>query len=149
MQQSKMLYAAPVWAEYLQRSSYFNKMNSVQRFSTLRIVSGYRTVLVECVALVLAGTPAKQLLAQERTEIHWTTKAITAESQNKKKSKRTAKSVLLKDGSNYGTWKRKEGDNLIGDLRTWLERSHNEMSYLPVASLSGHGFYKRSLCRLR
>ena len=62
---SKLLYAAPVWANALQNHTIQRKLFSAQRLVALRIVSAYRTVSTSAV-LALANVPPIDLLAEER-----------------------------------------------------------------------------------
>ena len=64
---SKLLYAAPVWANALQNHVYPEELFSAQRLVALRIVSAYRTVSTSAV-FVLASIPPIDLLAEERQE---------------------------------------------------------------------------------
>ena len=64
---SKLLYAAPIWANALQNHASQRKLFSAQRSVALRIVSAYRTVSTRAV-LVLASVPPKDLLAEETQE---------------------------------------------------------------------------------
>ena len=59
---SKLLYAAPVWANALQNHAIQRKLFSGQRLVALRIISAYRTVSASTV-LVLASVPPIDLLA--------------------------------------------------------------------------------------
>ena len=62
---SKLLYAAPVWAKALQYHAIQRKLFSAQRLVALRVVSAYRTVSTSA-ALVLASVPPIDSLAEER-----------------------------------------------------------------------------------
>ena len=64
---SKLLYAAPVWANALKNHAIQKKLFSAQRLVALRIVSAYRTVSTSAV-LVLASVPLINLLAEETLE---------------------------------------------------------------------------------
>ena len=64
---SKLLYAAPVWADDLQNHAIQRKLFSAQRLFALRIVSAYRTASTSAV-LVLASFPPIDLLAEEKQE---------------------------------------------------------------------------------
>ena len=59
---SKLLYAAPVWANALHNYAIQRKLFSAQRSVALRIVSAYRTVS-NSAALVLPSVPPIDLLA--------------------------------------------------------------------------------------
>ena len=73
---SKLLYAAPVWANALQNHAIQKKLFSAQRSAALRIVSAYRTASTSAV-LVLASVPPIDLLAEERQETSQFRKELT------------------------------------------------------------------------
>ena len=73
---SKLLYAAPVWANALQNHATQRKLFSAQRLVTLRIVLAYRTVSTSAV-LVLASVPPIDLLSEERQDTFHLRKELT------------------------------------------------------------------------
>ena len=73
---SKLLYAAPVWANALQTHTIQRRLFSTQRSVALRIVSAYRTVSTSAV-LALASVPPIDLLAEERQETFQLRKELT------------------------------------------------------------------------
>lgn len=63
---ARLLYAAPVWVERAVKYEVNQKvLNSSLRLAVIRITRCYRTVSTAA-ALVLAGIPPGDLLAQER-----------------------------------------------------------------------------------
>ena len=74
--QSKLLYAAPVWANALQTHAIQRRLFLAQRSVALRIVSAYRTVSSSAV-LVLASVLPIDLLAEERRETFQLRKELT------------------------------------------------------------------------
>ena len=91
---SKLLYAAPVWANALQNYAIQKRLFSVQRSAALRIVSTYRTVSTSAV-LVLASVPPIDLFAKERQETFQLRKELTC--TNLQEIAR-AKEAIRKDG---------------------------------------------------
>ena len=73
---SKLLYAAPVWANALQNHAIQRKLFSAQRLVALKIVSAYRTVSTSAV-LILASAPTIHLLAEEKQETFQLRKELT------------------------------------------------------------------------
>uniref|UniRef100_B3P254 GG12100 n=1 Tax=Drosophila erecta TaxID=7220 RepID=B3P254_DROER len=63
-----MLYAAPVWARALEVDSYAQGLTATHRLSALRIYSAFRTVSNEA-ALVIAGIPTLDIIAQENKSV--------------------------------------------------------------------------------
>ena len=91
---SKLLYAAPVWANALQRHAIQWRLFSAQRYVALRIVSAYTTVSTSAV-LVLASVPPIDLLAEERQEIFQLRKELTCTDLQEIAR---AKEAICKDG---------------------------------------------------
>ena len=73
---SKLLYAAPDWANALYNHAIQRRLFSVQRSVALRIVPAYRTICTSAV-LVLANVPPIDLLAEERQETFQICKELT------------------------------------------------------------------------
>lgn len=66
---SKLMYAAPVWAEGATATSKNRgAMEKVNRLAALRQIRAYRTVSAEA-ATFLAGSPPQDLLALERARL--------------------------------------------------------------------------------
>ena len=132
---SKLLYAAPVWANALQNHAIQRRLFSTQRSVALRIVSTYRTVSTSGV-LVLASVPPIDLLAEERQETFQLHKELTC--TNLQEITR-AKETIRKDGrrrlvekwqmrwhsEQTGRWTYR----LIPELATWLNREHGEFGF--------------------
>ena len=73
---SKLLYAAPVWANALQIHAIQKRLFSAQRSAALRIVSAYRTVSTSAVLVLVSVSPI-DLLAEERKETFQLRKELT------------------------------------------------------------------------
>ena len=76
MENSKLLYAAPVWSSALNNHAIQKKLFSAQRGVVLRIVLAYRTVSTSAV-LVLASIPPIDLLEEEKKETFQLHKELT------------------------------------------------------------------------
>lgn len=132
---SRLLYAAPFWAESMSAKGW-RKLATVHRRSQLRVASCYRTVSYEAAA-VISGIPPISLLAKERAEIH--------RGRDKKKSRRDliAKWQDEWDGSSKGRWTHK----IIGKLDAWMSRKSGQVTYHLTQVLSGHGCFGSYLHR--
>lgn len=152
--QSKLLYAAPIWASTLDAKNRVDRILSVQRVMTSRIVSSYRTVSTSALQ-VLAKTPPMDLLVKERAEIY--KKLTECES-----SLRADESVRNRIKSNVrediiGEWQQRwENDNngrwtfsLIPKLEKWIKRKHGDIGYYLTQALSGHGSFRYYLWRFK
>ena len=127
---SKLLYAAPVWANALQNHAIQKKLFSGQRSAALRIVSAYRTVSTSAV-LVLASVPPIDLLAEERQETFQLSKELTCtDLQEIARAKEAIcmdgrhrlveKWQMIWHGEQTGRWTYR----LIPELATGLNRKH-------------------------
>ena len=155
MVQSKLLYAAPVWANPLQNHAIHRKLFSAQRLVTLRIVSAYRTVSTSAM-LVLASFPPIDLFAEERQETSQLRKELTCTDLQEIAR---AKEAICKDGRRrlVEKWKmRWHGEQtgrwnyrLIPELATWLNRKHGEVGFYLAQALSVHGCFNAYLRRFK
>ena len=130
---SKLLYAAPIWANALLNHAIQKRLFSAQRSAALRIVSAYRTVSTSAV-LVLASVPPIDLLAEERQETFQLGKELTCTDLQEIAR---AKDAIGKDGRQTGRWTYR----LIPKLATWLNRKHGEVGFYLAQALSGHGCF--------
>jgi hypothetical protein len=67
--ESIILYGSVIWEPALKIKKYSDLLTRCQRKVVLRVISAYKTVSTAAL-LVTAGTPAIDLLARERNEIH-------------------------------------------------------------------------------
>ena len=86
---SKLLYAAPVWANALQNHDIQRRLFSAQRLDALRIVSAYRTVSTS------ASVPLVDLFSEERQETFQLRKELTCAALQEIAR---AKEAIRKDG---------------------------------------------------
>ena len=147
---SKLLYAAPVWANALQNHAIQRRLFSAQKLVALRIVSAYRNVSTSGV-LVRASVPPVDLLSEEGQETFQLRKLTCADLQQIAR----AKEAIRKDerrrlvekwqmrwyGEQTGRWTYR----LIPELATWLNRKHGEVGFYLAQALSGHGCFNAYL----
>ena len=148
---SKLLYAAPVWANALQNHVIQRKLFSAQRSVALRIFSAYRTVSTSAV-LILASVPPIDVLAEERQETFQLRKELTCTDLQKIAR---AKEAICKDGKHrlVEKWQmRWHGEQtgrwtycLIPELATWLNREYGEVGFYLAQALSVHGGFNAYL----
>lgn len=144
---SKVLYAAPVWAEVATKTAKNREiMTRSLRPTLLRIIRAYRTVSTEG-ALVLAGIPPVDLLATERKRIR---QRIEEDEDSTPPSniKRQERGITINAWQNR--WSRSTKAQwtriLIPDLARWL-RSNVTMNFHHTQALSGHGCFREYLFR--
>ncbi|KAH8295566.1 hypothetical protein KR054_009055 [Drosophila jambulina] len=64
-----MLYAAPIWSHAMATPAYSHGLHAAHRLAALRICCAFKSVSDQA-ALVIAGTPPLDLLAEERAFTH-------------------------------------------------------------------------------
>lgn len=140
---STLMYAAPIWANSMERESYRRMLASVQRLSALRVVCAYRTVSYDAVC-VLAGMPPADLLAKERqaTYLH-RNRGPASESRRTARAETMAEWQRRWEDSTKGRWTHR----LIPSIETWLSRKHGEVDYYLTQFLTGHGCFRAYLHR--
>ena len=152
---SKMLYAAPVWADSLEKQYIRRKYVQVQRRMALRIASAYRTVS-DSAALVITSIPPIELLAKERKNVFNAIKELKSQGcpptpEQIKEIKEGNHSILMKE------WQEKwENDpkgrwtyQLIPELDKWINRKHGAVNYYLTQALTGHGCFKKYLYKCK
>lgn len=143
--QSTLLYGAEVWAEALNKESYKKRLCQVQRRAALRVASAYRTVS-EPAALVIAGVIPIDLLARERRAIY-----LRKAETDKTAVRREERLCTL------GRWRQRWIEEsrgrwtarLVNDLGPWMDREHGEVGYYLTQLLSGHGYFRSYLYKMR
>ena len=122
---SVILYAAPVWASSLQKSSYAAGIVSTYRLSALRVACAFRTISADAIC-VIASMPPIELLADEmrRLRAHASCSTRHTERQN---------TILVWqnkwDTSQKGRWTHK----LITKIAKWVERKHGVLDFQPYS----------------
>ena len=139
--QSVMLYAAPIWADTLDKECHRKKMAAVQRKAAIRITSAYRTTSEEAV-LVLAGLPPIDLVAKTRAA-----KKEDGEKLTKKERDEVVRARWKErwEEGKKGAWTRR----LLPALDPWLDRGHGEVNYHLTQMLTGHGCFRAYLRWIR
>lgn len=150
---SQLLYAAPVWAEALEKKTLLQKVLSVQRIMAMRVVSAYRTVSTAAI-LVLAGTPPADLLATERRDSYVLLSEL--EPAERTLTVRNGISKIVRDRLENKWQQRWTNEDtgrwtyvLIPELRRWIRREHGQVNYYMTQALSGHGSFKAYLKRFK
>ena len=131
---SAVLYAAPVWAEAMERKKYRDLLRRKCRSLIIRSCFGC-TRMATVAAEVLAGIPPLHLQVQERAAL-----ATGA-------SKEVARRAMLErwqeewSQSTVAQWTRR----LIPAIGPWMRRRHGWLSYGLTQLLGGHGSCKAGL----
>jgi hypothetical protein len=143
--QSVLLYGAEIWADSLEKDMYRKRLSQVQRRSALRVASAYRTVS-EAAILVIAGCIPIHLLAKERKAIY-TRKSETSRKTASLEERCRTLEIWQEawERETKGRWTAR----LIKQVGPWLERTHGEVGYYLTQFLSGHGYFRSYLFRMR
>lgn len=146
---SRLLYAAPVWAEQASRYRCNREaLMRAQRLSALRIIRAYRTTS-GAAALVIAGSLPADLMAEERLE--WHRRKMTAdqteEGTTEWKRNRRERSVAewqrrWEEDTETAEWTRR----VLPDIRRWLKRMPGlTVTFHLTQTLTGHGCFRAYL----
>lgn len=150
---AQMLYGAPILNDVMKKGSMnINKMEKVQRTSTIRVTSAYRTISTSAAA-VLASIPPVELILEERSEVYNEMKSLTIVYSTLERNiiKKNARKRLYQkwqkswNEDKNGRWTHK----LIPDIEKWMERKHGEVNFFVTQALSGHGNFSKYLERFK
>lgn len=131
---SQLLYAAPVWSDRMTNKGMKKKIIRIQRSTLIRVVSSYRTISAEAVA-VIAGVPPIDLLARERKERY------IGKNPAEAREELLARWQQRWQDSPHGRWT----FHLIPDIKSWIEREYGEVDYFLTQAISGHGCFRKFL----
>lgn len=147
---SKILYAAPVWAEQgTKTDKNRGAIQRAQRTVALRTIRAYRTVSTDA-TMVLASSLPGDLLALERARIRRRVNEAdpTVRHENIKKEERAISVQGWQsrwDRSTKGRWTHR----LLPNLQRWLCRPAVQMTFHMSQMLSGHGCFRSYLHRMK
>ncbi|CAB0039405.1 unnamed protein product [Trichogramma brassicae] len=131
---SILLYGAPIWRCATKTHSYIRQAEAVHRRACLRVISGRPHVSYD-VTYVIAGVPPLALLVDERARIY------QRRPEDVKEEERRETLRSLQDRLNRapkGRWTHR----LIPKIAEWVERGHGEVGYYLTQLLSRHGYFK-------
>lgn len=143
---SILLYGCEIWAGSLKINHRAQKLLTAQRTAALRVASAYRTVSAPAV-LVIAGMTPLDLQVEERMIL------FEARQNNPNESvcpatirEETIKKWQIRwNNEKYGKWTAK----LIPDVNKWINRRHGDINYYLTQLLSGHGYFRKYLYKMR
>ena len=137
--ESIMLYAAPVWAEALEKKKYRQVAERVQRKMAIRICRGYRTISTAALQVLARQMPI-DLAAKERKRAYIGEKNKT---EVREETLQIWQERWEKEAATV-QWTRR----LIRDIKAWYGRTHGETDYQLTQFLSGHGCFKAYTCAI-
>lgn len=139
---SVLLYAAPIWADYMVIDHYRTLVNRSQRKVLLRVASAYRTVSVQALQ-VITGIVPLHLQAMERMEIY-----KGGGGQRSREEARENTFRLWQEEweslQEVASWTR----SLIRDVKSWVLCKHRRTNYFLTQALSGHGSFRKFLFKI-
>jgi len=147
---SKMLYAAPVWAEQgTKTQKNRNAIQRAQRIVALRTIRAYRTVSTDA-SMVLASSLPGDILAIERARIRRRLDEAepTARFQTIRKEERTVSIQTWQErweSSTKGRWTFR----LLPNVERWINRPGARSTFHMSQALSGHGCFRSYLHRMK
>lgn len=143
---SILLYGCELWAGSLKAKHRAHKLLSVQRTAALRVTSAYRTVSAAAV-LVIAGMTPIDLVAEERSTLFTVKKNNEEEAVSRVEIKEQTlqKWQTRWNNEQHGKWTAK----LIPDVKKWTQRRHGDTNFYLTQMLSGHGYFRRYLHKMR
>lgn len=145
---SVILYAAPVWAAAMEKTTCRKKIARAYRLSALRAISGFRTVSDDA-ACVLAGMMPVDILAKELSRIYVRSKETARTEWKLLKAEERAVSMVKWqsrwDSSTKGRWTH----TLIPNVETWTKRAHGDCGYQLTQFFTGHGGYRKYLHKFK
>lgn len=142
---SVILYASPIWAGAMAVKCSRKKLSSTYRLSTLRIISGFRTISEEA-AGVVAGLIPIDILASEMKRIHDRKPGNKTQRTEVAREERLASIATWQsrwDTATNGRWTH----SLIPNISTWLQRNHGDTNFYLTQYLTGHGCFRKYLHR--
>lgn len=144
---SIILYAAPCWVKALSKKTYTRKLTAVQRISTLRVISAFRTISTDALC-VISGTLPIDILAEERERVYKRGSQSNVQASLIRQEERQVSIRLWQqrwNTSDKGRWSHR----LIPNIDEWVSRQHGEVDFYVCQLLSGHGCFRKYLYRFK
>lgn len=153
---SVVLYAAPVWAEAVERKGKKqDQLRRINRIVAQRVVAAYRTASHDAVSL-LARIPPYHITANMRRKAYLRIRRLKIESiWDKKQEKEIIADEKL---TMYNKWKlyvervgaagNRTREAILPNWDAWLNRAHGNISFRLTQLLTGHGVFYAYLHRI-
>ncbi|XP_068141777.1 uncharacterized protein [Drosophila tropicalis] len=145
------LYAAPIWADAMDKKSYRRDLEATYRLSAIRVCSAFRTVSDEAALVLASMVPIDELVRESKAMYYGkrTDASSGSSSETANRQLQRLQSICRWqrrwDLSPKGRWTHR----LIPKLDPWLNRSHGEVNFYLTQLLSGHGCFRSYLQRFR
>ncbi|KAL4097352.1 hypothetical protein QTP88_022145 [Uroleucon formosanum] len=134
--QSKLLYAAPVWADALEMKCNVTTLVRPQRRIALRVAKAYRTVSANAILIVAGMVPAHLKAQEQQFKFRALKEGIVVEERNLR-DMTLRKWQAQWDSTKTGLWTKR----LISDIRKWIDRRFGETDFHLTQLLTGHGCF--------
>lgn len=141
---SILMYAAPIWATATSHETYMKGVMSAHRLTSLRVCCAFRTVSNDA-ACVISGRMPIGIAAKQAEALRNTNNEQHTNSSRQLSSEIIIHSIQewqdMWDTSTKGRWTYE----LIPNIRLWIERRHGEVNYHLTQLLTGHGCFREYL----
>jgi len=134
--QSKLLYAAPVWADALMFECNVKTIVRPQRRMALRVAEAYRTVSANAILVVAGMVPAHLKAQEQQFKFRALKEGIVVEERNLR-DMTFRKWQAQWDSTKTGLWPKR----LISVIRKWTDRRFGETDFHLTQMLTGHGCF--------
>lgn len=143
---SILLYGCEIWGKEMTVKKRAKLVTSVQRTAALRVTSAYRTVSASAV-LVIAGMIPIDLQIRQKHKFWLTKQANDTEERTADQLRQEALNSWQTrwNTDTTGRWTAK----LIPNIEKWVNRGFGDVDFYLTQMLSGHGYYRKYLHRIR
>jgi len=141
---SRILYAAPVWADACKIKAYIKDIKSTYRTCAIRVCAAFRTVSEDAIEVLSKLAPIEAMISEIKKlyQVKQDNGNELTEANRKEERLRTISYWQTKwQNSEKGRWT----FQLIPNLELWINRRHGEVNHYLTQILSGHGCFKEYL----
>lgn len=146
---SLLRYGAPAWTRGLRTQWNRTHLESAYRHSTIRVCSAWRSTSGDAACVIASMVPICLTLREDarvyarKSEVGETLSLVSLKSQERERTLQEWQERW--DCAEHGRWTYR----LIPDVQRWMNRRHGEVNFYLTQVLSGHGYFREHLHRLR
>lgn len=142
---SILLYGAEIWADALQKEYIRKQMAAVQRRGALRVACSYRTVSYAAVNVIASVIPIELLAKEPKYIYERPPERSRKEAATEARRQSIERWQELWEAEVAGRWTAR----LIPQVDNWVNRKHGEVNFYVTQFLSGHGYFRSYLYKMR
>jgi RNA binding protein fox-1 len=139
---SILRYGGEAWIKALESERNRDKINSVHRLATMRVISAYRTVSYSAACVIAGMMPICQLITEDQ-KCGQSKRSCGSSERTAYREQSIQQWQEAWDTSSKARWTYR----LIPKIKPWLFRTHGEISYHLTQFLTGHGAFGSYLHR--